>query len=378
MRRLHPWIVGAALALAACGGAQAADPPAPNRPVLTTLPPVTAPLDHGTTAVQATPTTVAATARSPIVLGFAGDVSFTHGLDAQNPFGEVSELLAAPDYTAVNLETTVAEPDVGSPLDKTYVFKSPPASVQLLADAGVDAVSLANNHTLDYRREGLLRTIELLDGGGITNFGAGEDAAAAYRHRLVDVGDWKVGFVGFTHVECGWVADDTTRWPEAAWACPGFEDRTIAAVAAADDVADLVVVMVHWGIQLDSCPQPYQRDLAAAWVAAGADLVVGSHPHVLQGVERIGDAWVVYSTGNFAFPSARGPSARSAFFTFEVGGDESGELTVTPIAISAGRPQPMEGDAARDLLSDLSRWSSGWSFDASGEPSPRREPGACG
>lgn len=74
----------------------------------------------------------------------------------------------------------------------------------------------------------------------------------------------------------------------------------------------------HWGIELDRCPQPYQRDLAAVWADRGADLIIGSHPHVLQGIERLGDAWLVNSTGNFAFPSARGASALSALFTFTV------------------------------------------------------------
>jgi poly-gamma-glutamate synthesis protein (capsule biosynthesis protein) len=249
--------------------------------------------------------------------------------------------------------------------------------VQLLSAAGIDAVSLANNHTLDYRRDGLLRTIELLDDGGVAHFGAGPDSAAAYEYRLVDVDGWAVALVGFTHVECAWVADDPTRWPEAAWACPGFEDRTVAAVEAAGGAADLVVVMVHWGIQLDSCPQPRQRELAAAWVGAGADLVIGGHPHVLQGVERLGDAWVIYSTGNFAFPSARGPSARSAFFSFEVGAAGI-DLTVTPVSIVSGRPVPMTDGAATDMLFDLSRWSFGWSFDQTGHPSPRQDAGACG
>ncbi len=377
MHRLPRWVAVATVVLAACGGAQAADTPAPDIPALTTLPPVATAGAVTATSSPSPPTTSTEPPRTPIVLGFAGDVSFTHGLDANDPFGEVTAMLTEPDLTAVNLETTIAEPGVGSALDKTYVFKSPPDSVRLLTAAGIDAVSLANNHTLDYRRDGLLRTIELLDAAGVAHFGAGPDADAAYGYRLVDVEDWTVALVGFTHVECGWVADDPTRWPEAAWACPGFEDRTVAAVAAAAGAADLVVVMVHWGIQLDACPQPYQRELAAAWVAAGADLVVGSHPHVLQGVEKIGDAWVIHSTGNFAFPSARGPSARSAFFSFDV--SEAGiDLAATPIAIVSGRPAPMGDAAAEDLLADLSRWSFGWSFDDTGHPSPRRDAGACG
>lgn len=304
-------------------------------------------------------------------------MSFTHGLDENDPLGGVAELLAAPDLMVVNLETTIAEPEVGSPLDKTYIFKSPPRSVDLLRAAGVDAVSLANNHTLDYRREGLLRTIQLLDEGGITHVGAGLDADMAYAPRVLDVGDWRVALVGFTHVECGWVADDLTRWPEAAWACPGFEQRTVTAVDQANRRADVVVVLVHWGIERDHCPQPYQRELAADWIEAGADLVIGSHPHVLQSVEQIGGAWVVHSTGNFAFPSARGATAETALFTLTFDGPES-RLRAIPMLGPGGRLRPAgPGETAR-ILELLSRISFGVTFDEYGEAIPADPGGDCG
>lgn len=358
-----------------------AETPPPSAP-LDTLPPVVAttsevPTSSVAPAAPVPPPPTTRPPRTPIKLGFAGDVSFTHGLHARDPLGDVTGLLTTPDFTAVNLETTVGEAGVGSALDKTYIFRSPPQSVALLTDAGVDAVSLANNHTLDYRREGLLRTIELLEEGDLGLFGAGSDSAAAYAAHVQDVGDWRVGFVGFTHIECGWVSEDLTRWPESAWACPGFEDQTVAAVEAADQESDFVVVMVHWGIEKDHCPQPYQRDLAAEWVAAGADLIVGSHPHVLQGIEQIDGVWVVHSTGNFAFPSARAASARSAFFTAHVS-EEAVSLTVTPVRIVDGRPRAMGAAAAAEMLSDLSRWSFGWTLPDGGTPVPIDDGGVCG
>lgn len=345
----------------------------------TTLAPVAA-ADPSTTAAQELPastsssTTTTASPKAPISLGFAGDTSFTHGLDARDPLGDVVDLLEAPDLTAVNLETTIGESGVGTAVDKTYIFRSPPQSAAILADAGIDVVSLANNHTLDYRREGLLRTIELLRTEGIGLFGAGPDAAAAYAPHRVQVGDWSVAFVGFTHIECGWVAADPTSWPEAAWACLGFEGRTVQAVASAASAADLTVVMVHWGIEKQHCPEPYQRTLASAWIEAGADLIVGSHPHVLQGVEQIDGTWVIHSTGNFAFPSARSESARSAFFVANVMEDGI-DLEVIPIAIVDGRPRRTEASAA-EILGDLGRWSSGWTFE-SGRPAATSASGAC-
>jgi poly-gamma-glutamate capsule biosynthesis protein CapA/YwtB (metallophosphatase superfamily) len=361
--------------IAACGAAAGSEPdPSVTRvEVLSPLPTVPTGLPASTTPTTAT---TAPPPRAPVAVGFAGDTSFTHGLAGRDPLGDVIELLTAPDLTAANLETTVAETDVGSPLDKRFIFKSPPGSVEVLTAAGVDVVSLANNHTLDYRRDGLLRTMELLDAGSILHFGAGVDPAAAYAPVIARAGEWTIAFVGFTRVECGWVSDDPTRWPEAAWACPGFEDRTVAAVAEAADSADVTVVMVHWGIELDHCPQPHQRELAAAWVEAGAELVIGSHPHVLQGIERINDAWIVYSTGNFAFPSARGPSARSAYYEAELA--ESGvTLRVTPVTIVEGRPRPAAGDAASAILDDLAAWSFGWEPALDGEIRQTEATDAC-
>ncbi len=366
--------------LAACGTvAEGVETPLTSA-LLDTLP-IATPAGDNAAATAPAPTTTTTTTttnppKEPITLGFAGDTSFTHGLDGRDPLGEVVALLAAPDLTAVNLETTMGEPGVGSPLAKTYIFRSPPHTVEMLSAAGVDVVSLANNHTLDYGREGLLRTTQLLDDGGIGHFGAGPDTAAAYAPYVTRVGDWDVGFVGFTHIECGWVADDPTRWPESAWACPGFEPQTVASVSAAAGRADFVVVMVHWGIEKDHCPQDYQRQLAQQWIAAGADLIIGSHPHVLQGIERIDGVWVVHSTGNFAFPSARDVSARSAYFEVTVS-EQAVDLAVVPLRIIDGRPHPVDGDDAASILGDLGNWSFGWTVTPQGGVAPRRGGGAC-
>jgi poly-gamma-glutamate synthesis protein (capsule biosynthesis protein) len=112
----------------------------------------------------------------------------THGLHASDPLGDFADILSAPDVMLVNLETAVAEAGVGQPLSKEYVFKSPLVTVDLLREAGVDGVSLANNHSLDYRAEGLTRTIELLDEGGILHAGAGIDEAEASAPVYVETG----------------------------------------------------------------------------------------------------------------------------------------------------------------------------------------------
>jgi len=184
-----------------------------------------------------------------------------------------------------------------------------------------------------------------------------------------------VAVLSFTRVPCDRPEPGETFIPEIAWACPQFAGATVDAVATAADGADLVVVMAHWGIERQACPDSHQRDLASTWIEAGADMVVGSHPHVLQGVQRIDDAWVLYSTGNFAFPSAREASSYTAVFRFDV--TESGTtLTAIPVRIVDGRSVLAEGSRT-EILDDLTTRSFGIAFDRNGVASPTNQPGGC-
>ncbi len=306
-------------------------------------------------------------------LGFAGDTSFTHGLAARDPFGDVVELLRVPDLTLVNLETTIGESSIGTPLDKEFVFRSPPESVALLSGGGVDGVALANNHSLDYGREALSRTLELLDQGGVGRSGAGRTAAEAYAPMVFVRDGTRVAVVSFSRILPGtWAALADRSGIASAYEM----EETVSSIRTASGVADAVVVMVHWGVELDVCPQRYQRELATAWIDAGADLVVGSHPHVLQGVERIGDGWVVYSTGNFVFPSARQASAETALFRFTFH-DGTISLAVDPLRISGGRPHPAGEGIASRILGLLSDRSFGFEFNSSGLAIPLEGRGRC-
>ena len=309
----------------------------------------------------------------PLVLGFAGDTSFTHGLHANDPLGDMAEVLSAPDVMFVNLETAVAEAGVGQPQSKTYVFKSPPVTVDLLREAGIDGVSLANNHSLDYRAEGLARTTELLDEGGILHAGAGIDETAAYAPVYIDTGGRTVAIIGLSRVPCGWA--QSGDHPEVAWTCDDWADRGVAAVEEAAANSDVTAVMVHWGVEKDRCPQQYQRDLAHEWIDAGADIVVGSHPHILQGVEKIHDGWVLHSTGNFAFPSAREERAGSAVFLITIHGTDI-DLSVVPVRIRGGRPVPASKPSI--VMDALNRYSFGWQFDEGGHAAPGEGIAACG
>lgn len=182
--------------------------------------------------------------------------------------------------------------------------------------------------------------------------------------------------LGLYRMNCDypWIA--TTERSGLACARPRWEDASVDAVAAARRDATDVVIMVHWGTELHPCPERWQRVLARRWVRAGASLIVGSHPHVLQGIERIDGAWVLYSTGNFVFAMAGRETAHTAFFeaTFD---DDGIALRARPACIVDGVPHPATGWDARRILAMLSRRSSGLRFDDDGVARDAPDTDAC-
>ena len=153
----------------------------------------------------------------------------------------------------MNLETTVAESDVGQAIQKRFTFKSPPISGELLANAGVDVAALANNHALDYGPEAVVRTVEILEGAGLVTAGTGASSEAAYGGARLEVDGWDLAILSFSRVPCDSPEPGETYIDEVAWACPDFQALTEQAVAAAAD-ADFTLVMVHWGVQRQVCP----------------------------------------------------------------------------------------------------------------------------
>ncbi len=219
------------------------------------------------------------------------------------PFAHVKHIFEAADYTVANLESSLG--DVGEPVAKRYTFRSPPEAAQSLALGGVDLVSLANNHAGDYGWETLLQGIDLLHAAGVATVGGGANDAAAHAPHIADIGGLKVAFLGYVHVPVEAITHfDTQTWtatadtPGLAWADP---ERIRADVSAVRQQVDLVVVILHSGYEYIEEPGEEQVAAAHAAVDAGADLVVGHHAHILQGIHRYGDGVIAYGLGNFVF-----------------------------------------------------------------------------
>jgi len=281
-------------------------------------------------------------------IGFGGDV---HGVgrvgavlaSGGNPLSGMAPVLAGDDANIVNLETSVAT--VGTPMVKQYTFQSPISLLYALKAAGVTVVNLANNHSLDFGAASMLQTIDNAHAAGLLTVGAGADAAQAYAPALVRTPGGTVAFLGLSQIlPAGWAA--TANGPGVA---SGSDvAASVAAVRAARAEADYVVVMMHWGIEGNPCPTPTQESTAATLLAAGADVVAGSHPHVLQGITSTGSGLVDYSLGDFVWYADNPPGNLTGFLTADLdpGGVTSYQLHPARID-GTGSPQPLGGvDAA--------------------------------
>ncbi len=299
----------------------------------------------------------AAPEQEAVTLAFAGDVhaegASGHALRAGLP--SIREALGAADVTVVNLETAVT--DRGTAAAKQFAFRAPASTLPALEDAGVDVVSLANNHGLDFGLEGLTDTLAAAEEAGLPLVGLGEDEDAAYAHHVVEVRGQRIAVLGATQVLDGQYVDAwTARGDSPGMASAKRARRLVEQVRRARSDADTVVVHLHWGEERNPCPLPRQRELAQQLVDAGADVVVGSHAHVLLGGGMLGAAYVDYGLGNFVFTGRRtDETLRSGILTLTVRGRTVEEASWTPAVLRSGAPHLLEGAAAEAAVADKER-----------------------
>ncbi len=188
--------------------------------------------------------------------------------------------------------------------DKQFTFRTDPKYVQIFKELGADIVSLANNHALDYGRDAFCDTLTALDKAGIKRIGGGFNIAEASAPAVCTVNGLKFAIFGATRVapSADWYAGE-----DQAGLFQTYEpSRLNAAIQTAKKSCDYVIVFVHWGVEKKETPEEYQRTLAKGYIDAGADLVVGCHPHVLQGFEYYKGVPIVYSLGNYLFDNRSG------------------------------------------------------------------------
>lgn len=308
--------------------------------------------------------------KAAVRLLFAGDVYLSdHVLEAYDAAGGIDGVLSqgyqaeiqAADYFVTNEEFPFSTRGTPAP-DKQFTFRVHPEKVKLMQAMGIDLVTLANNHALDYGRDAMLDTIDTLDHAGIRHVGAGKNLAEARKPAIVELNGRTFAFIGATRV-----------YPEADWAAGTDSAGMFSAydggaalaeeVKAAKQQADYVIAYVHWGIEREEMPNEVQKSIAHRLVDAGADLVVGAHPHVLQGLEYYQGVPIAYSLGNFVFGSSI-PS--TALLQADVD-DEGIRLRLIPGTSAAGYTRKLDdAEKIAAFYEKMSGLSSGVKIDAAG------------
>ena len=310
-------------------------------------------------------------AQSSVTLLFAGDIYLSdHVLAAYDRAGGVAGVLDE------GLRRTIEEADLfianeefpfsdrgTAAADKQFTFRLPPSRIGVLRELGPDLVALANNHVLDYGQEALEDTCQLLDQAGILRVGAGMNLEEAKRAELLEQNGMRIGFLAASRV-----------MPEAGWAAgaahggvfPTYDPGPLLEeIRKNRELCDYLVVYVHWGIERKTEPEAYQRELARQYLDAGADLVVGSHPHVLQGIEYYKGKPILYSLGNFVF----GSSIPETMAVQVVLSPEEGQpkLTLIPATSSAGYTRALPAEKREAFYQKLEGLSTGITVNSAGE-----------
>ncbi len=299
-----------------------------------------------------------------MTLAFAGDVHFQLQvaalLDDHRGLGPITRALSDADVTMVNLESAITErgswdPKVLERPEDRYWFRAPARALDVLADAGIDVVTVANNHGADLGAIGLQDTLLAVHDARLAVIGVGQDRAHAFAPYRVRVHGTDLAFLAADASQL----ESTSRTWTAGRRSPGLAaarkprpDVLLRAVRRANRDADVVVVYLHWGRAMHTCPTSMQRTTARALAAAGADVIVGSHAHVLLGSGWQQDSYVNYGLGNFVWYHNRPPDTGVLRLQLEDGKVTSDQWTPARIGPLGGRPLPLSGSARQRAVAD--------------------------
>ena len=236
--------------------------------------------------------------------------------------------------------------------EKKFRFRTSPEAAAALSRAGFTVVTLANNHIMDFGAEGLAETLNNLDRAKILHAGAGVNLAEARREALVTVKGRRVALLAYSLT----YPAEFFAGKGLPGAAQGVADRVREDIVRAREAADYVVISFHWGEELAGTPKPYQQHAAHAAIDAGADLVLGHHPHVLQGIERYRGKTIFYSLGNFAFGSMSRSADRSMIARITLDGAEQ-RVEIIPLNVLNSevrfRPAVLTGKRGDEVIDRL-------------------------
>ncbi|UHA72823.1 CapA family protein [Paenibacillus sp. 481] len=266
----------------------------------------------------------------PINIIFAGDALMDWSVKEtirskgpDYPFKYVAPAVTKADYAVVNLETAVTTHDQKDP-NQLYNFKSDPISLKGIKNAGFDLVTIANNHALDFKQKGFLDTLNHLQDYQLPYVGGGKNAEEAYRAHEVTLKGKKIKFLAFSRFipQTYWFAG-----PDHPGIAEAYNKSSVLPVIERERKdCDYLLVYMHWGVEKKNRPEPWQRTYAREIIDAGADAIVSSHVHVLQGFEYYKGKPIAYSIGNFLFPDyVRNDKADTGLLTLTL---QDGEIAM--------------------------------------------------
>ncbi|NTV22462.1 MAG: CapA family protein [Candidatus Yonathbacteria bacterium] len=290
---------------------------------------------------------------SQVTLVAVGDVMLSravaermraHGVDY--PFSETRDSIIEADIAFANLETPLVTGRTIAYGEMT--FRADPESAGALARAGFDIVSLANNHTTNFGPEGLLATFRYLSDVGVFFIGAGKSRDEAYAPVLIERNGTTFAFLAYTYAPDTYGLGSSPDLPGLA----GLDtERMIQAVRTAKESADVVVVSMHAGDEYATEPSDVQKEFAHAAIDAGASLVIGHHPHVLQPSERYHDGLILYSLGNFIFDQITPETQQSVIARVTFTDGVITETSFLPVIIEdLSRPRILEGEEGETIV----------------------------
>lgn len=246
--------------------------------------------------------------------------------------------------------------DRGEPMkNKEYTFRAPLNRLNILGELGIDIVSLANNHALDYGIDALMDTFTALDDAEVLYVGAGENLERAKALQIIETGGRKIGFLAASRVipVTGWNATDS----KAGMLTTYDPTKLLAEIETADKECDFLIVYVHWGLEYHDTPEKYQVTMAKQYIDAGADAVIGSHPHVVQGVSYYKGKIIAYSLGNFIFGNT---IKQGMMLELTLGKDDEVKAELVPFYSPGFQLQEMTDEKKQEFF----RYISEISYDA--------------
>jgi poly-gamma-glutamate capsule biosynthesis protein CapA/YwtB (metallophosphatase superfamily) len=276
------------------------------------------------------------------------------------PWGDTLPILESADWRACNLECVISDRKPSILPGKVFHFRSDARNIAVLTAARIDAVSLANNHTLDYGEEALADMLELLDQAGVGHSGAGRNFAEAMRPAVSRVGGLRIGMLACTDNEPGWAARPASAglFYVPAGAADERTGPLLESVRRARSQVDLLIVSLHWGPNWGTAPPPTHVRLAKRLIEAGADVVFGHSGHVVRAIEIYRGKPIIYCAGNFIDDYAVDEIERndqSFIFVLEIEQERIARVRLYPTVIDGFHASIAHGREADDILDRMRR-----------------------